>query len=130
MWTIEDSTSILDQARSFVVSEDSKIFIGSFIFFGLVVISFAARYALAGCIARTPWFIDRSVRFALWAAAWACIVTLLDSTVGLTHGSLPSVALGPIILITTSLFVLVLLKIPVVWLSTVIDVLARFKKRD
>ena len=110
--------------------QDNNILIGSFIFWGLIAILFAAGYAFAISIERTRWFVDKSFHFALWAAGWACFVILLKSAFGLTHGSLPFIAIGPIMLVVMALFILALLKIPAVWLNTITDVLARFKKRD
>lgn len=79
---------------------------------------------------RMRWFIDRSFRFALWAAAWCCVVLVLRSLLGATHEGLSYVAVGPIMLIMLSLFVLVLLDIPVVWVNAIMDVLKRLGRRD
>jgi uncharacterized membrane protein len=113
-----------------VAIDDNKQIIGFFIFSAMVVALGTMRFIFMRYFERRRWFIDRSFHFALCAAAWCCVVLVLRSLMGATHEGLSYVAVGPIILIMLSLFVLVLLEIPVVWVNTIMDVLKRFGRRD
>ncbi|KTS24796.1 hypothetical protein NS228_16635 [Methylobacterium indicum] len=113
-----------------VAIDATKQIIGFFSFSALIVALFTISFSFLRHSERRRWFIDRSFRFALWAAAWCCVVLVLRSLLGATHEGLSYVAVGPIVLIVLSLFVLALLEIPVVWVKLITDVLKRIGRRD
>ncbi len=113
-----------------VAIDATKQIIGFFSFSALIVALFTISFSFLRHSDRRRWFIDRSFRFALWAAAWCCVVLVLRSLLGATHEGLSYVAVGPIVLIVLSLFVLALLEIPVVWVKLITDVLKRLGRRD